>query len=317
MEISTDPNEFLWVQKYRPKTVEECILPQELENTFKAIATGERIPSLLLSGGHGVGKTTVAKALCEQVGVDWMFINGSLENGIDTLRTKISGFASTVSLQDSKKVVIIDEADNLNPNSVQPALRAFSEDYSKNCTFILTCNWEEKIIPPLKSRFTPIKFKIPQNERPLMAARFMKRAEHILSEEGISYDKKVVVELIQQHFPDFRRILNELQRYSASGVIDSGILVTVSDSSFQLLFEALQQKRFNDVRSWVAKNSDITPTELFNVIYHKLSLKLKPQSIPELVLTLAQYQYWSAFAADQEINTMAFLTEIMTKCEWK
>lgn len=316
-EVTQNPNEFLWVTKYRPKTIDECILPDELKGTFNSIAAGERVPSLLLAGGAGIGKTTVAKALCEQVGVEWIIINGSEENGIDVLRTKIRAFASTASMYESKKVVIIDEADYLNPNSIQPALRGFAEEFSSNCTFILTCNFKNRIIEPLQSRFTPIEFKIKNAEKPKLAAQFMKRVGQILELEGIEYDKKVVAELIQKHFPDFRRVLNELQRYSVSGKIDTGILVNLSDESFNSLILALKEKKYKEVRKWVANNSDIDSVALFSDLYHKVSEKMRPASIPELVLILANYQYKAAFVADQEINTMAALTEIMMKVEWE
>lgn len=316
MSISHDPNEFLWVQKYRPKMISECILPSELKNTFQEYAKGDRLPSLLLSGGAGIGKTTVAKALCDEVGADWMMINGSSENGIDVLRTKIAAFASTVSFEDTKKVVIIDEADYLNANSIQPALRAFSEEFSKNCTFILTCNYKNRIIPALQSRFTPIDFKIPNSEKAPMAMQFMKRAEEILKKENVEYEKKVLAEIIQKHFPDFRRILNELQRYGVSGKIDAGALVNLSDDAFNDLLSALKNKKYNDVRKWVAQNSDTDSVRLMSDLYHKASLKVLPKSIPELVLILAKYSYQAAFVSDSELNNMACLTEIMMNCEW-
>lgn len=317
MSISHDPNEFLWVQKYRPKKISECILPKELKDTFQEFANGDRLPSLLLSGGAGIGKTTVAKALCEEVGADWIMINGSNENGIDVLRTKIAAFASTVSFDDTKKVVIIDEADYLNANSIQPALRSFSEEFSKNCTFILTCNYKNRIIEPLQSRFTPVEFKIPNSEKPQLAMQFMKRAEEILKLENVEYEKKVLAEIIQKHFPDFRRILNELQRYSVSGKIDSGIFQDLGEDNFNILITALKDKKFNDVRKWVANNSDVDSVKLFNDLYNKASLKMVARSVPELVLILGQYSYQAAFVADHELNIMACLTEIMMKCEWQ
>lgn len=316
MNISQDTQEFLWVQKYRPKKIAECILPKELKETFQEYANGDRLPSLLLSGGAGVGKTTVAKALCDEVGADWLMINGSMENGIDVLRTKISAFASTVSFDDTKKVVIIDEADYLNANSIQPALRSFAEEFSKNCTFILTCNYKNRIIPALQSRFTPIEFKIPNAEKAPMAMGFMKRAEEILKLEGVDYEKKILAEIIQKHFPDFRRILNELQRYSVSGKIDSGIFHNLGEENFTVLVNALKEKKFNEVRKWAAQNSDIDSVKLFNDLYTKASSKMQPKSIPEMVLILAQYSYQSAFVADHELNNMACLTEVMMKCEW-
>lgn len=316
MSISQDPQEFLWAQKYRPKKISECILPQELKATFEEYAKGERLPHMLLSGSAGIGKTTVAKALCDEVGADWMLINGSNENGIDVLRTKIAAFASTVSFDASKKVVIIDEADFLNANSIQPAMRSFAEEFSKNCTFILTCNYKNRIIPSLQSRFTPIEFKIPNKEKAPMALAFMKRAEEILKIEGVEYEKAVLAEIIQKHFPDFRRVLGELQRYSVSGKIDKGIFVNLSEDSFNELIKSLKDKKFNDVRKWVAQNSDIDSVKLFNDLYNKLPSKLVARSMPELVLIVAQYSYQAAFVADHEINNMACLTEIMMRCEF-
>lgn len=317
MELSNNPNEYLWVQKYRPKVIADCILPDELKSTFQAIANGDRIPSLLLSGSAGVGKTTVAKALCNEVGADWIIINGSEENGIDVLRTKIRAFASTVSFQDTKKVVIIDEADYLNPNSIQPALRGFAEEFSQNCTFILTCNFKNRIIEALQSRFTPIEFKILNAEKPKLAAQFMKRAEQILELEGVTYQKKILIEIVQKYFPDFRRVLNELQRYSVSGTIDSGVLVNMHDDNFKILIEALKIKKYNDVRKWVAQNSDVDSVQLFHDLYRAGFDAMKPESVPELVLILAKYGYQAAFVADHEINIMAALTEIMMTVAWK
>jgi len=316
MSVSQDPAEFLWVQKYRPQKIEECILPAELKATFQEYANGDRLPSLLLAGGAGVGKTTVAKALCEEVGADWIMINGSMDSGIDVLRTKIAAFASTVSFDDTKKVVIIDEADYLPSASTQPALRSFAEEFSKNCTFILTCNYKNRIIPALQSRFTPIEFTIPKSEKAGMAMGFMKRAEQILKLEGVDYEKKVLAEIINKHFPDFRRILNELQRYSVSGKIDSGIFQNLGEENFSTLLTALKDKKFNDVRKWSAANADIDSVKLFSDLYNKASSKLQPKSIPELVMILAQYSYQAAFVADHELNNMACLTEIMMKCEW-
>jgi len=316
MSISQDPNEFLWVQKYRPKKISECILPAELKSTFQEYANGERLPSLLLAGGAGVGKTTVAKALCDEVGADWLMINGSMDSGIDVLRTKISSFASTVSFEGAKKVVIIDEADYLPAASTQPALRSFAEEFSKNCTFILTCNYKNRIIPALQSRFTPIEFKIPNSEKAPMAMQFMKRATEILEIEGVEYEKKVLAEIIQRHFPDFRRILNELQRYSVSGRIDSGIFQNLGDESFNELIKAMKDKKYNVVRAWVTQHSDTDSIKLFSDLYHKATLKMNPKSIPEMVVILGKYSYQAAFVADHELNNMACLTEIMMGCEW-
>lgn len=315
--VTQDAKEFLWVQKFRPKTISECILPSELEATFSSISQQDRIPSLLLSGGAGVGKTTVAKALCDEVGADWMIINGSEENGIDVLRTKIKGFASTVSFTGSKKVVIIDEADYLNPNSIQPALRAFSEEFSKNCTFILTCNYRNRIIAPLQSRFTPIEFKIPAGEKTELAVKFLKRAMEILKLENVDADKKAVAALIQKYFPDYRRVLNELQRYSVSGKIDEGVLINLGDDSFNELMKILKEKAFNKMRQWVAQHSDVDSVKLYSDLYNKAADKLEAKSIPELILILAKYQYQAAFVADAELNNVACLTEIMMGCSFK
>lgn len=316
MSISQDPAEFLWAQKYRPRKISECILPQELKDTFQEYVKGERVPSLLLAGTAGVGKTTVAMALCDEIGADWLLINGSKDNGIDVLRTTITAFASTVSFQDAKKVIIIDEADYLNANSIQPALRSFAEEFSKNCTFILTCNYKNRIIPALQSRFTPIEFKVPNKEKAGLAGQFMKRTEEILKLENVDYEKKILAEIITKHFPDFRRVLGELQRYSVSGKIDSGIFQNLTDDSFNELIIALKNKKFNDVRKWSAQNSDTDSVKLFNDLYHKASLKMEPKSIPELVLILAQYSYQAAFVADHELNNMACLTEIMMRCNF-
>ncbi len=315
--ISHDPNEFLWVQKYRPKKIADCILPDDLKETFQAIADGDRIPTLLLAGGPGIGKTTVAKALCEEVGADWIMINGSEESGIDVLRTKIRAFASTVSMYDTKKVVIVDESDYLNPNSTQPALRMATEEFSKNCTFIFTCNFKNRIIAPLQSRCSVYDFKIKNADKPKLAMQFMKRVEQILEQEGVEYDKKVVAEIIQRHFPDFRRVLNELQRYSATGKIDSGILFNLSDENFNELVGYLKEKKYTSVRKWVAQNVDIDSVKLFSDLYTRASERMNPKSVPDLVLILAKYQYNAAFVADQEINMMAALTEIMLQVAWK
>jgi DNA polymerase III delta prime subunit len=309
---------YLWVEKYRPATIDECILPEKLKQTFKEyIATGE-LPTFLFSGTAGVGKTTVARALCNEVGADVLFINGSDEGrSIDTLRTTIKGFASTVSLTDAKKVVILDEADYMNAQSVQPALRGFIEEFSNNCRFIFTCNFKNKIIEPLHSRCAVIDFKIDNAEKPAIAAGFFKRVTQILKTEGIDYDTKVVVELVNKHFPDYRRILNELQRYSVSGKIDAGLLVNMSDESYKTLVMNLKEKDFKKTRQWIAQNSDIETSSLFDHLYEKASEYLEPVSIPTMVLILADYQYKDAFVANHELNTMAAMTEIMLQCKFK
>jgi DNA polymerase III delta prime subunit len=311
-------DQYLWVEKYRPATIDECILPEKLKQTFKEyVATGE-LPTFLFSGTAGVGKTTVARALCNEVGADVLFINGSDEGrSIDTLRTTIKGFASTVSLTDAKKVVILDEADYMTAASVQPALRGFIEEFSNNCRFIFTCNFKNKIIEPLHSRCAVIDFKIDNAEKPAIAAGFFKRVTQILKTEGIDYDTKVVVELINKHFPDYRRILNELQRYSVSGKIDAGLLVNMSDESYKTLVDYLKDKDFKKTRQWIAQNSDIETSSLFDHLYDKASDYLDPASIPTMVLVLADYQYKDAFVANHELNTMAAMTEIMMQCKFK
>ena len=311
-------DQYLWVEKYRPATIDECFLPEKLKQTFKDyIATGE-LPTFLFSGTAGVGKTTVARALCNEVGADVLFLNGSDEGrSIDMLRMNIRGFASTVSLTAAKKVVILDEADYMNPQSVQPALRGFIEEFSNNCRFIFTCNFKNKIIEPLHSRCAVIDFKIDNAEKPAIAAGFFKRVTQILKTEGIDYDTKVVVELVNKHFPDYRRILNELQRYSVSGKIDAGLLVNMSDESYKTLVMNLKEKDFKKTRQWIAQNSDIESSSLFDHLYEKASEYMEPASIPTMVLLLADYQYKNAFVANHELNTMAAMTEIMLQCKFK
>ena len=309
--------EYLWVEKYRPQTIDECILPKNLKETFKQfIQTGE-LPNFLFCGTAGVGKTTVAKALCNEIGAEYLLINGSEESGIDVLRTKIKSFASTVSLTDSKKVIILDEADYLNPNSTQPALRAFIEEFSNNCRFIFTCNYKNRIIEPLHSRCSVIDFKIENTEKQEIAAAFFKRTMGILKTENIDADQKVVAELVTKHFPDWRRVLNELQRYSVSGKIDSGILVNMTEDSFKDLLKNMKDKNFTEVRKWVAKNGDSETINIFRQLYDTASVNLEPASIPQLVLILADYQYKAAFVADHELNLMAALTEVMSSCKMK
>ena len=310
-------NEYLWCEKYRPTTIDECVLPAGMKATFKEFIDSGELPNFLFAGGAGVGKTTVAKALCNEVGAEYLFINGSEESGIDVLRGKIKNFASSVSLTDAKKVVILDEADYLNPNSTQPALRGFIEEFSNNCRFIFTCNFKNRIIEPLHSRCAVIEFKIDNTEKPKVAAQFFKRALMILKTEGIEHDPKVVAELISKHFPDYRRVLNELQRYSVSGKIDSGVLVNEGEESYAALVKSLKAKAFNEVRTWVGKNSDIESTELFRKLYDKSIDLMEPASVPQLVLILAEYQFKAAFVADREINTMAALTEIMAQVKFK
>lgn len=308
---------FLWVEKYRPQKIDDCVLPQALKDTFRQYVEQGELPNFLFTGSAGVGKTTIAKALCNEIGAEYMMINGSEESGIDTLRTKIKGFASTISLTDAKKVVILDEADYLNANSTQPALRGFIEEFANNCRFILTCNFKNRIIEPIHSRCSVVEFKIDSKDKQEIAATFFKRAVTILKQEQIEFDPKVVAELITKHFPDYRRILNELQRYSVSGKIDSGILVNMSEESFKGLIKLLKEKDFTEVRKWVSKNSDADTTSLFRELYDSAATTIEPNSVPQLVLILADYQYKAAFVADHELNIMAALTEIMAQCKFK
>ena len=312
--------ENLWVEKYRPTKIEDCILTNELKETFKQFLNQKELPNLLLSGTSGTGKTTVARALCEELGADYIIINGSDEGRqIDTLRHKIKNFASTVSLTETAghKVVIIDEADYMNPESVQPALRAFIETFYKNCRFIFTCNYKNKILPALHSRCTVIDFAIANGDKNKSFSDFHKRLQYILNEEKIGFDPKVLAELIQKYYPDFRRTINELQRYSVRGKIDSGILFSLSEVDTKQLIAILKEKRFNDMRKWVIQNLDKEPSALFSNVYEILYKYLQPQSIPQAVLVIAGYQYKAAFVADQEINMVACLTEVMANCKFK
>lgn len=316
--IDSREDQFLWCEKYRPQTIDECVLPETLKNTFKEyIAKGE-LPTFMFTGTAGVGKTTVAKALCNEVGAEYLMINGSDEGRLlETLRVSITGFASTVSLTDAKKVVIIDEADYMKADTVQPALRSFIEEFSNNCRFIFTCNYKNRIIEPLHSRCSVIDFKIEPKDKQLLAGTFFKRAVQILKQENVEFDPKVVAELITKHFPDYRRVLNELQRYSVSGKIDSGILVNMSQESFKDLIKLMKEKDFTSVRKWVGKNSDSDTTALFRELYDTATMHMVADSIPSLVLVLADYQYKAAFVADHELNIMAALTEIMANCKFK
>jgi len=306
----------LWVEKYRPKTVEDCILPEVIRATFQEYVNRKEIPNLLLSGTAGVGKTTIAKALCQEVGCDYIVINGSDESGIDTFRNKIKNYASSVSLTGGRKVIIIDEADYLNPNSTQPALRGAIEEFSENCSFIFTCNFKNRIIDPIHSRCSVVDFKI-NGSKLKMATAFFKRVEWILKQEGITYDKQVVAAVITKHFPDNRRVLNELQRYSVSGTIDKGILASVSDVNISELVKALKSKDFTACRKWVTGNLDNDATTLFRKLYESLYESLEANSVPQMVVIIAKYQYQAAFVADHEINLIACLTEIMVECEFK
>ena len=312
--------ENLWVEKYRPTKIEDCILINELKETFKQFLNQKELPNLLLSGTSGTGKTTVARALCEELGADYIIINGSDEGRqIDTLRHKIKNFASTVSLTETAghKVVILDEADYMNADSVQPALRNFIETFYKNCRFIFTCNYKNKILPALHSRCTVIDFAITNGDKNKSYSDFHIRLQYILNEEKIEFDKKVLAELIQKYFPDFRRTINELQRYSVRGKIDSGILFSLTEADTKKLIVILKEKRFNDMRKWVIQNLDKEPSALFSNVYEILYKYLQPQSIPQAVLVIAGYQYKAAFVADQEINMVACLTEVMANCKFK
>ena len=313
-------SDYLWVEKYRPNKIKDCILTEELKDTFSKFVDQGEIPNLLLSGTAGTGKTTVARALCEEIGADYIIINGSDEGRqIDTLRNKIKNFASTVSLteESNHKVVIVDEADYMNADSVQPALRNFIETFYNNCRFIFTCNYKNKILPALHSRCTVVDFRITNGQKVKTATALLKRLGKILKDEEIEFDKKVLAELIQKYYPDFRRTINELQRYSVRGKIDSGILFNLSEANHKELIAVLKEKRFNDMRKWVVQNLDKEPSSLFTGIYNVLYQYLNPQSIPQAVLIIAGYQYKAAFVADQEINTVACLTEIMANCKFK
>jgi DNA polymerase III delta prime subunit len=312
-----ESNQMLWVEKYRPHKIEDCILPDSIKTTFQEYVNRKEIPNLLLAGSAGVGKTTIAKALCDEIGCDYIIINGSDESGIDTFRNKIKNYASSMSLSGGRKVIIIDEADYLNPNSTQPALRGAIEEFSVNCSFIFTCNFKNRIIEPLHSRCSVVEFKIQNGQKAKMATQFFKRVEWILSQEGVTYDKEVVAAVLMKHFPDNRRVLNELQRYSVSGKIDKGILAAVSDVQITDLIKAIKSKDFGSARKWVTNNLDSDSATVLRKIYDSMYDFLKPDSIPQAVLVLAKYQYQSAFVADQEINMMACLTEIMVECEFK
>lgn len=311
-------DQFLWVEKYRPRTVSECVLPEQLKQTFTGIVESGVLPNMLLTGTAGLGKTTVARALCHELNLEYILINGSEESGIDTLRNKIKHFASSVSLDGSShKVVILDEADYLNPQSTQPALRGFIEEFSNNCRFILTCNFKNRIIEPLHSRCAVIEFNTTKSQIVGLCAKFHHRLVNILKAEKVEYDVKVLIELISKYAPDWRRILNECQRYSVSGKIDSGLLSNMVDVNIQALMKSLKEKNFKSMRSWVTNNIDTEPSVIFRKVYDNMIEYAKPQSVPQVVLILAEYQYKDAFVADHELNTVACMTELMASVEWK
>ena len=310
-------NDFLWVERYRPRKIDDCILPQSIKNTFKDIVKSGELPNMMFSGTAGVGKTTVARALCNELDLDHIVINGSEEGNIDTLRGKIKQFASTVSLHGGVKVVILDEADYLNPQSTQPALRGFIEEFSRNCRFILTCNFKNRIIEPLHSRCSVYEFAIPNSEKPKVAAQFFKRLVDILSIEKVENDPKVVATLVEKHFPDWRRVINECQRYSVSGKIDAGALVNISEDNIKVLMQSLKDREFKAMRKWVVDNIDTEPQAIFRKIYDSMYDYMKPGCIPNVVVTLADYQYKNAFVADHELNVVACMTELMVNAEFK
>ena len=309
--------DFLWVEKYRPKTISECVLPSGLKQTLSEFISKGDLPNLILSGGPGVGKTTAAKALIEELGLTYMMINGSEESGIDTLRVKLKNYASTVSLHGGRKYLILDESDYLNAQSTQPALRGFIEEFSTNCGFILTCNYKNRLIKPLHSRCSVVDFTIQKSEKKELAEQFFKRVLDILSKEEIKYEPKAVAEVINKFFPDWRRVINELQRYSVSGRIDAGILVDISEINIKELMRFMKDKEFTNVRKWIVNNIDNDPTRLFRRLYDNLYDYMDGSSIPHVVVILGEYQYKAAFVADQEINMLACLTEIMARGKFK
>ena len=310
-------SDFLWCEQYRPRKIEDCILPDNIKTVLQKFVANKKIPNLLLSGPPGIGKTTVAKALCEELGADYYVINGSDEGRfLDTVRNQAKNFASTVSLVGGAKIIIIDEADNTT-NDVQLLLRATIEEFSSNCRFIFTCNYKNKIIEPLHSRCSVVDFGINGKEKQILAAQFFKRIQDILAEQKVEAEPKVLVALVQKYFPDFRRTLNELQRYSSIGKIDTGVLAAVTDTKLQDLVGYLKNKEFTNMKKWVVQNLDSEPTQIMRKLYDSLYNYLQSQSIPEAVLVIGEYQYKAAFVADQEINLVACMTELMMRCQFK
>jgi DNA polymerase III delta prime subunit len=314
----SDKQDFLWVESYRPQTVQETILPDRLKQTFQQFVDQKNVPNLLLSGRAGVGKTTIAKAMLEEIGADYIVINGSMNGNIDTLRHDISNFASSVSFTGGRKYVILDEADYLNANSTQPALRNFMEEFSKNCGFIMTCNFKNRIIEPLHSRCSVVEFSIDKADKPAMASQFFKRVCTILKDEGVTFDQKAVAELVQLHFPDWRRVLNELQRYATTGNIDAGILSNKSGDNIASLIDLMKNRDFTATRKWVAENVDVDSAVLYRQLYDTLPSRIKTtQSIADAIIILADYQYKEAFVANSEINRVAALATLMAEIDWK
>jgi len=307
----------LWVEKYRPKSIEDTILPEELKSTFQEFVDKKVIPNMILAGRAGVGKTTIAKAMLEELGCSYLVINGSMDRNIDTLRNEIHNFASTVSMKGGRKYVILDEADYLNPQSTQPALRNFIEEFSANCGFILTCNFPNRIIDPLHSRCSVINFNINSEDKNKLSSKFFDKTRKILKEENVECDDVIVAKLVKKFAPDWRRILNELQRYSSAGKVDTGILSNSINADIDQLVVTLKEKNFTAMRKWVAENLDGDPTSFYRKFFDEMDKILEPNSIPQLVIHMGRYQYQSAFVADQEINTVSFLTEVMADCQFK